>query len=130
MELEEIRKHFVEYFTDLGYLVQDHSPLIPRNDPSVLFTTAGMQQFKDFYASPLDAPAKSIVTIQPVFRTSDIGEVGDATHLTMFEMLGNFRFGEESSMKMKETAIKEAWNFVHKKLGVVKERVPTTVFKG
>ncbi len=130
MQLDEVRKSFIDYFTDLGYLRQDESSLIPRNDPSVLFTTAGMQQFKDFYASPLDAPAKSVVTIQPVFRTSDIGEVGDATHLTIFEMLGNFRFGEESSMKMKETAIKEAWNFIHKKLGVVKERVSATVFKG
>lgn len=130
MQLDEVRKSFVDYFTDLGYLRQDESSLIPRNDPSVLFTTAGMQQFKDFYASPADAPAKSVVTIQSVFRTSDISEVGDATHLTMFEMLGNFRFGEESSMKMKETAIKEAWNFIHKKLGVVKERVSATVFKG
>lgn len=130
MELDEIRTSFIDYFTDLGYIKQAESSLIPRNDPSVLFTTAGMQQFKDFYSSPLEAPAKSVVTIQPVFRTSDIGEVGDATHLTTFEMLGNFRFGEESSMKMKETAIKEAWNFIHKKLGVVKERVSATVFKG
>ena len=130
MQLEEIRKSFVEYFTDLGYIRHAESSLIPRNDPSVLFTTAGMQQFKDCYSSPLDSPGKSVVTIQPVFRTSDIGEVGDATHLTMFEMLGNFRFGEASSMRMKETAIKEAWNFIHKKLGVVKERVSATVFKG
>ena len=130
MQLDEVRKNFVGYFTDLGYIKQAESSLIPRNDPSVLFTTAGMQQFKEFYSSPLDAPAKSVVTIQPVFRTSDIGEVGDATHLTIFEMLGNFRFGEESSLRMKETAIKEAWNFVHKRLGVVKERVSATVFKG
>ena len=130
MQLNEVRKNFVDYFTDLGYIKQAESSLIPRNDPSVLFTTAGMQQFKEFYSSPLDAPAKSVVTIQPVFRTSDIGEVGDATHLTIFEMLGNFRFGEESSLRMKETAIKEAWNFVHKRLGVVKERVSATVFKG
>ncbi|MCR4307230.1 MAG: alanine--tRNA ligase-related protein, partial [Candidatus Berkelbacteria bacterium] len=130
MQLDEVRKNFIGYFTDLGYVRQTESSLIPRNDPSVLFTTAGMQQFKEFYSSPLDAPAKSVVTIQPVFRTSDIGEVGDATHLTIFEMLGNFRFGEESSLRMKETAIKEAWNFVHKRLGVVKERVSATVFKG
>jgi len=130
MELDEIRTSFAEYFTDLGYLSVPPSSLIPKNDPSVLFTTAGMQQFKEFYQSPLDAPAKSVITTQPVFRTSDIGEVGDATHLTMFEMLGNFRFGENNSMRMKEVAIKEAWTFIHKKLGVVKERVSVTVFGG
>lgn len=130
MRIDELRRLFVEYFTDLGYLHCEPSSLIPRNDPSVLFTTAGMQQFKDYYQSPSLAPAKSVLTIQPVFRTSDIIEVGDATHLTSFEMLGNFRFGEESSMKMKETAIKEALNFIHKTLGVVKERVSATVFKG
>lgn len=130
MELGEVRKNFVDYFTDLGYLHRDASTLIPQNDPSVLFTTAGMQQFKDFYQSPQSAPGKSIITIQPVFRTSDIGEVGDATHLTIFEMLGNFKFGEANSMAMKETAIKEAWNFIHKRLGVVKDRVSATVFKG
>ena len=130
MELNVVRKSFLDYFADLGYLQQAESSLIPRNDPSVLFTTAGMQQFKEFYASPLDAPAKSIVTVQPVVRTTDISEVGDATHLTTFEMLGNFRFGEATSLKMKEMAIKEAWNFIHKKLGVVKERVSATVFKG
>src|SRR6266550_1422480 len=102
MEIDEIRQSFANYFIDLGYTVVSPSGLIPANDPSVLFTTAGMQQFKAFYGSPQDAPAKSVVTVQPVFRTSDISEVGDATHLTIFEMLGNFRFGESSSMKMKE----------------------------
>jgi len=130
MELDEVRKSFVDYFVNLGYLSVPPAHIIPSNDPSVLFTTAGMQQFKSFYQSPADAPAKSVVTIQPVFRTSDIGEVGDATHLTMFEMLGNFRFGEAGSMKMKEAAIKEAWTFIHKKLGVVRDRVSATVFGG
>lgn len=130
MEIGELRTAFVSYFKSLGYSEQSSSSLIPQNDPSVLFTTAGMQQFKDFYQQPDTAPAKSVVTIQPVFRTSDIGEVGDQTHLTIFEMLGNFRFGERSSMKMKEQAIKEAWTFIHKDLGVVRERVSVTVFKG
>lgn len=130
MELEEVRQRFIKYFVDLGYLLQPGSSVIPDGDPSVLFTTAGMQQFKNYYQEPLSAPAKSVVSIQPVFRTSDIGEVGDATHLTMFEMLGNFRFGEQASMKMKEMAIKEAWKFININLGVVKERVSATVFAG
>lgn len=130
MEIATIREKFLQYFQSKGYVVQPASSLVPENDPSVLFTTAGMQQFKDFYSHPSEAPASAVVTVQPVIRTSDIAEVGDDTHLTSFEMLGNFRFGEAEAYEMKERAIKEAWQFVNLELGVEKERVHATVFRG
>ena len=130
MELSELRRLFVNFYKENGYSEQPASSLIPSNDPSVLFTTAGMQQFKDFYIHPNEAPSKKVTTVQPVVRTSDIEEVGDNTHFTMFEMFGNFVFGESSSMKVKESAIKEAWEFVKDKLGVAPDRVYASVFEG
>jgi len=130
MDIETLRQKFLDYFNDAGYQVLPPSSLIPENDPSVLFTTAGMQQFKPFYSSPTEAPAAKVATVQPVMRTSDIAEVGDETHLTSFEMLGNFRFGEKSSMAMKKPAITEAWKFITQVLGVEKDRVYVTVFGG
>ena len=83
------------------------SSLIP-DDPSVLLTTAGMQQFKKYYTEPLLAPAQNVASIQKCFRTSDIDEVGDESHLTFFEMLGNFSFGGY----FKEEAIKYVKEFL------------------
>lgn len=130
MEITALRQKFLAYFERAGYEIVPPSPLIPHNDPSVLFTTAGMQQFKDFYLHPDAAPTQQAVTVQPVIRTSDIAEVGDNTHLTTFEMLGNFRFGETSSMAMKKTAIREAFEFVRKELDVAADRFYVTVFEG
>ena len=89
----ELRNKFVEFFKSKGHKLVSPSSLVPENDPSVLFTSAGMQQFKGYYLKPESAPSKRVVTIQPCFRTSDIDEVGDESHLTMFEMVGNFSFG-------------------------------------
>lgn len=92
----EIRRKFSEFFTRHGHAVVPSSSLIP-DDPSVLLTTAGMQQFKKYYTGEADAArdfgAKSTASCQKSFRTSDIDEVGDERHLTLFEMLGNFSFG-------------------------------------
>lgn len=130
MDLVGLRQKFLDYFENNGYKIVPPSPLIPQNDPSVLFTTAGMQQFKIFYSDPDQAPSPQVATVQPVIRTSDIAEVGDDTHLTSFEMLGNFRFGEKSSMVMKKVAIHEAWRFVREELKVADERIFVTVFGG
>ena len=89
------------------------SSLIP-DDQSVLFTTAGMQQFKKYYTNPELAPAKNVASIQKCLRTSDIDEVGDESHLTFFEMLGNFSFGGYG----KEEAIKYANVFITEDLGL------------
>ena len=85
--------------------------LIP-DDPSVLFTTAGMQQFKKYYTNPELAPAQNVVSIQKSMRTSDIDEVGDESHLTFFEMLGNFSFGGY----FKKEAIEYAYEFITKEM--------------
>jgi len=96
MQSEEIRKSFLEFFRTRGHAVVPSSSLVP-DDPSVLLTTAGMQQFKRYFTGEMDAKkdygSASVVSVQKCFRTSDIDEVGDKTHLTFFEMLGNFSFG-------------------------------------
>ena len=93
---KELRQKFLEFFKSRGHAVVPSSSLIP-DDPSVLLTTAGMQQFKKYYtgeADPMkDFGSKSTASVQKSFRTSDIDEVGDESHLTFFEMLGNFSFG-------------------------------------
>ena len=113
----------MEFFESKGHKIVPSSSLIP-DDPSVLLTTAGMQQFKKYYTDPLLAPAKNVVSIQKCFRTSDIDEVGDESHLTFFEMLGNFSFGGY----WKEEAIKYAHEFLTKELGLKISYV--TTFKG
>ena len=135
MSSEEIRKKFLEFFKERGHAIVPSSSLIP-DDPSVLLTTAGMQQFKRYYTGELDAkkdfkladdkPAKGVVSIQKCFRTSDIDEVGDESHLTFFEMLGNFSFGGY----FKEDAIRYAYEFITDKkwMGLPIDYV--SVFKG
>ena len=117
MTSKEIRNLFLEFFRQRGHTVVPSSSLIS-DDPSVLFTTAGMQQFKPYYFQ-LDPETtvhpnigkpvgKNAVSIQKCFRTSDIDSVGDESHLTFFEMLGNFSFGGY----FKKDAIKYAYEFI------------------
>lgn len=127
MTSSEIRKKFLDYFEKNSHAVVPSSSLIPA-DPSVLLTTAGMQQFKKYYvgeADPIkDFGSKNTASVQKCFRTSDIDEVGDETHLTFFEMLGNFSFGGY----FKEEAIKYGYEFITKELGLKIDYV--TVFEG
>ncbi len=123
----EIRQKFLDYFKKNGHAVVPSSSLIP-TDPSVLLTTAGMQQFKKYYtgeADPIkDFGSKNTTSIQKCFRTSDIDEVGDDSHLTFFEMMGNFSFGGYFSARGgsafggKEEAIKYAHEFITKELNL------------
>ncbi|MBI2055424.1 MAG: alanine--tRNA ligase [Candidatus Sungbacteria bacterium] len=110
MESPDIRKRFLDFFRERGHAVVSSSSLIPA-DPSVLLTTAGMQQFKPYYtgeADPIrDFDSRNTASVQKSFRTSDIDEVGDESHLTFFEMLGNFSFGGY----FKEEAIRHAFDF-------------------
>lgn len=89
MESSEIRLKFLKFFENRGHKIISSSSLIPENDPSVLFTTAGMQQFKPYYTNPKDAEkdfgSRNIVTVQKCIRTGDIDEVGDAIHLTFLK---------------------------------------------
>src|SRR4051812_40442392 len=104
MRISELRQKFLEHFQRQGFRPTKAAPVVPDNDPSVLFTTAGMQQFKPYYTEPSLAPDSKLASVQPVIRTSDIGEVGDDTHLTMFEMLGIFSFGQSSINTVKKEA--------------------------
>ncbi len=123
MKSEKIRQKFLTFFKERGHTIVPSSSLVP-DDPSVLLTSAGMQQFKSYYfeLNPettkhvnLDKPiGKSAVSIQKCFRMSDIEIVGDKSHLTFFEMLGNFSFGDY----FKEKAINYAKDFIEKELGL------------
>ncbi len=123
----EIRKKFLEFFKARGHAVVVSSSLIP-DDPSVLLTTAGMQQFKPYYSNPSAADAdfgsRNTASAQKCFRTSDIDEVGDESHLTFFEMLGNFSFGGY----FKKEAIRYAHEFLTKEMGIKISYV--TIFEG
>src|ERR1051326_4315518 len=113
MKHAQIREKFLAFFKERGHAVVPSSSLLP-NDPSVLFTTAGMQQFKPYYINPELAPAPSTTSIQKCVRTSDIDEVGDERHLTFFEMLGNFSFGGY----FKKEAIRYAYDFIVTEMGL------------
>lgn len=127
MTAEELREKFIKFFEEKGHKVLPSASLVPsETDPSVLFTTAGMQQFKRYYSEPSEAPAPKIVTVQKCIRTGDIDEVGDTTHLTFFEMLGNFSFDDY----FKKEAIELGWEFLTEKLNIQKSRIHATYFKG
>jgi len=137
MNSQELRQKFLSFFEERGHVIVPSSSLIP-DDPSVLLTTAGMQQFKPYYTGKLDPMtaihgvlgkplgAKNAASIQKCFRSSDIDEVGDESHLTFFEMLGNFSFGGY----FKREAIEWSWEFVHHVLNIPIERVKISVFEG
>jgi len=123
----EIREKFLKFFESRGHKIVPSSSLLP-TDPSVLFTTAGMQQFKDYYTGKADAMkdfgSLNTVSIQKSMRTSCIDEVGDDTHLTFFEMLGNFSFGGY----WKKEAIEWSHEFITKEMGLKINYV--SVFEG
>jgi alanyl-tRNA synthetase len=117
MTNQQIREKFKKFFESKGHKWVESASLLP-TDPSVLFTTAGMQQFKPYYTGEADAMKDfgvlNTASLQKVMRTSDIDEVGDETHLTFFQMLGNFSFGGY----WKELAIAYAYEFIVKELGL------------
>ncbi len=123
---QALREKFLAFFRERGHKIYPSSSLIPENDPSVLFTTAGMQQFKDWFSGRVKPEAKRVVTVQKCVRTSDIEEVGDSTHLTFFEMLGNFSFGDY----FKKEAISWAKEFLEKELKIEPSRIEVTAFGG
>ncbi|MDD5710624.1 MAG: alanine--tRNA ligase-related protein [Candidatus Colwellbacteria bacterium] len=127
MVSEEIRKKFLDFFIHRDHKLVGSYSLVP-SDPSVLLTSAGMQQFKAYYTDGVDADkdfgSRNVVSVQKCFRTSDIDEVGDETHLTFFEMLGNFSFGGY----FKKEAIKLAHEFITQTLGLKIDYV--TIFGG
>ncbi|HTP83575.1 MAG TPA: alanine--tRNA ligase [Alphaproteobacteria bacterium] len=125
----EIRSAFLDYFARNDHQVVASSPLVPRNDPTLMFTNAGMVQFKNVFTGVEQRPYKRAVTAQKCVRAggkhNDLENVGyTARHHTFFEMLGNFSFGDY----FKERAIELAWNLVTKEYGLKKDRLLVTVY--
>ena len=123
---DRVRTLFLDFFADRDHLVLPSSSLVPVDDPSVLFTSAGMQQFKPYYSGAVKAPHPRIATAQKCFRTSDIESVGDASHLTLFEMLGNFTFGDY----FKRESIIWAYELLTAGLGLDPDQIWVTCFAG
>src|ERR687892_1043880 len=129
--VNDIRSGFLDYFAKAGHEVVASSPLVPHNDPTLLFTNAGMVQFKNVFTGIEHRPYKRAVTSQKCVRAggkhNDLDNVGfTARHHTFFEMLGNFSFGHY----FKEDAIAFAWEFVTRTLGIDPKRLAATVFNG
>ena len=123
MSGDDIREAFLSYFEAQGHSRMASSSLIPVGDPTLLLTTAGMVQFKPYYSGEATPPNRRLTSSQKSFRTVDIDEVGDATHLTLFEMLGNFSIGDY----FKKDAIRFALDMLDTKLGLPRERFAITV---
>ena len=126
MTTAEIRDRFLSFFAEREHRVLPSSSLVPVGDPSVLLTSAGMQQFKPYFSGERPSPYPRIATVQKCFRTTDLDDVGDISHLTFFEMLGNFSFGDY----FKEEAIAWARELVQDVIGIEADRVWATVYEG
>jgi alanyl-tRNA synthetase len=126
MKASEIRTQYLKFFKDKGHALVASDSLVPTNDPSLLFTGAGMNQFKDMFLGKGHAPYRRATTCQKCLRTGDIENVGRTTrHLTFFEMLGNFSFGDY----FKREAIEWGWDFVIRVLRLPEDRLFVSVYK-
>ena len=126
MKAIEIRNKYLEFFKKHGHAVIPSAPLIPENDPSVLFTTAGMQPLVPYLLGEKHPEGTRLTDYQKCLRTNDIDEVGDNRHLTYFEMLGNWSLGDY----FKEEAVAMSFEFLTKELGIPVEKLSVTCFAG
>ena len=127
--LTDIRSNFIDFFKKQGHESVSSSSLVPKNDPTLLFTNAGMVQFKDVFTGQDQRPYSRATTAQKCVRAggkhNDLENVGyTARHHTFFEMLGNFSFGDY----FKEDAIAYAWTLVHQEFGLPKDKLLVTVY--
>ncbi|MGQ9589217.1 MAG: alanine--tRNA ligase [Planctomycetota bacterium] len=130
MKADDVRRTYLEYFSERGHALVPSSPVVPHGDRTLLFTNAGMNQFKEYFTGKRRPPFRRATTAQKCIRAggkhNDLDNVGHtARHLTFFEMLGNFSFGDY----FKEGAIAFAWELVTKRFGVPPERLWFTVFR-
>ena len=126
MKAIEIRNKYLNFFKNHGHAVIPSAPLIPENDPSVLFTTAGMQPLVPYLLGEPHPAGTRLTDYQKCVRTNDIDEVGDNRHLTYFEMLGNWSLGDY----FKEESIQMSYDFLTKELGIPVEKLSVTCFAG
>src|SRR5215210_6333463 len=126
MQSHEIRQLFLDFFAERQHRLFPSSSLVPHNDPTVLLTTAGMQQFITYFTGQDRPPSPRAASAQKCFRTVDLEGVGDATHLTFFEMLGNFSFGDY----FQEEAIAWAWELLTREFGLSSATLWVTIFEG
>ena len=127
--LRDIRQQFLDYFSQQNHAVMASSPLVPDNDPTLMFTNAGMVQFKDYFTGELSSPVPTAATSQKCVRAggkhNDLDNVGyTARHHTFFEMLGNFSFGDY----FKEEAILHAWNLITREYALPRDKLLVTVY--
>ena len=131
MNSKELRKAFFDFFSSKKHVIVKSAPMVLKSDPTLMFTNAGMNQFKDIFLGNQEPEARRIANTQKCLRVSgkhnDLEEVGhDTYHHTMFEMLGNWSFGDY----FKKEAIEWAWEFLTEELGIDEDRIYTTVFEG
>jgi alanyl-tRNA synthetase len=128
LRANELRSLYLKFFKEKGHAVIPSASIIPENDPTVLFTTAGMHPLVPYLLGAKHPEGKRLTNVQKCIRTGDIEEVGNDTHCTFFEMLGNWSLGDY----FKEEAIKWSWEFLtsEKWLGIPKEKLYVTVFEG
>lgn len=126
MKANELRKMYIDFFKKKNHAEISTSSLIPENDPSVLFTTAGMHPLVPYLLGESHPSGKRLTDVQKCLRTGDIDEVGDTSHLTFFEMLGNWSLGDY----FKDEAVRMSYEFLTQELGIPKEKLSVTCFEG
>jgi alanyl-tRNA synthetase len=126
MDADTLRERYQRFFEERGHKRIRSAPLLPENDPTVLFTTAGMHPLVPFLLGEPHPLGKRLVGVQECLRTDDIDEVGDTSHLTFFEMLGNWSLGDY----FKEEALSWSYEFLVQKLEITPSRLAVTVFAG
>jgi alanyl-tRNA synthetase len=131
MNSQEVRQSFLDFFSEKQHQVFPSAPMVLKNDPTLMFTNAGMNQFKDYFLGTQKSSAPRVTDTQKCLRVTgkhnDLEEVGhDTYHHTMFEMLGNWSFGDY----FKKEAIAWAWEFLNERMKLEKERIYVTIFEG
>ena len=126
MKANELRKKYLDFFAERGHTVIPSASLIPENDPTVLFTTAGMHPLVPYLLGAKHPAGTRLTDVQKCVRTGDIDEVGDASHLTFFEMLGNWSLGDY----FKKEAIEWSYKFLTEELKIPVEKLAVSVFAG
>ena len=139
MTAQEFRQKYLDFFKSKGHAIIPSASLIPENDPTVLFTTAGMHPLVPYLLGEVHPGGKRLVSCQKCIRTGDIDEVGDDVHLTFFEMLGNWSLGDPASTRgdestrggyWKKEAIEWSFEFLTKELGLPIDKLAVTCFTG